>query len=274
VIHRDPIEPQNDPSWERWRVRARAATHALVTNPPDPIVINDDLYKEGRDAILKLFFGKCAYCESQITADQWRGDVDHFRPKKRVTDENGEVVRVGQNPHPGYFWLAYEWTNLLPACASCNRPGTDSDGSRGGKWDRFPIEGTRAVRPGDSLSSEDALLIDPYMDEPSDHLAFDPATGLVAGKTKKGTRTIEILKLNREGLLGLRKRIAKGAGDDYRECVNALMRGDQEEFVSRRDAYVAHEEGAVPYSAFGREAIRQIRERLCAADLIRVDDGQ
>jgi uncharacterized protein (TIGR02646 family) len=257
VIHVDPIEPAGD-EWQAWRARADAATSLLETDPPPAEVqIDADLYKGGRDAILRLFHGKCAYCESQLTADQHKGDVDHFRPKKRVTDEHGNPI-----DHPGYFWLAYKWTNLLPACAACNRPGTDLDGSKGGKWDKFPVGGQRAKRFNDPLPPEDPWLIDPYHDDPAEHLIFDHITGFIAGKTPKGQRTIDILNLNREDLAAMRKRFAKSAGDDYREYIAALLRCDAEEAAERKQACSGFQSGEAPYSAFGREAIRQMRERL------------
>ncbi|WP_314961798.1 hypothetical protein [Bradyrhizobium cosmicum] len=57
----------------------------------------------------ELFHGKCAYCES-LYASQAPVDVEHYRPKGRVKDEHA---------HPGYWWLASEWTNLLPASITC-----------------------------------------------------------------------------------------------------------------------------------------------------------
>jgi 5-methylcytosine-specific restriction endonuclease McrA len=90
------------------------------------------------------FYGKCAYCEAPIR-DYQPGDVEHFRPKAGVSDENGQAVflfdeegqvQVGADgkpvEHPGYYWLAYEWTNLLPACAKCNQTGV-RQGRRVGK---------------------------------------------------------------------------------------------------------------------------------------------
>jgi len=61
-----------------------------------------------------LFHNKCAYCERI----EYKPDVEHYRPKKKVTGSQ-------RNNH-GYFWLCYEWTNLLPACRDCN--------SGNGKW--------------------------------------------------------------------------------------------------------------------------------------------
>ncbi|HEY4108664.1 HNH endonuclease [Puia sp.] len=84
--------------------------------------------KSVRKALGKMFHGKCAYCESQITAI-YSGDIEHFRPKGR-----------------GYYWLAADWENLLFACPFCNQTHTHEmagDGSTRevvmGKLDQFPL---------------------------------------------------------------------------------------------------------------------------------------
>src|SRR5713101_4807105 len=52
-------------------------------------------HAEVRKALERLFYDKCAYCESKMTATaDW--DVDHFRPKGRVAE---------CEDHPGYYWL-------------------------------------------------------------------------------------------------------------------------------------------------------------------------
>lgn len=133
----------------------------------------------------ELFHGKCAYCES-LYASQAPVDVEHYRPKGRVKDEHA---------HPGYWWLASEWTNLLPSCLDCNRrrkqavPTISADlsvlyaGMMTGKQDSFPVLGTRATGEPDDLVGERALLLDPTRDDPDEHLAFwlvgDRAAGLV-----------------------------------------------------------------------------------------------
>lgn len=69
------------------------------------------LYKHAtvKAALDKLFHGKCAYCESMISATQPM-DVEHFYPKKH--QENGEFP---------FLELAARWENLLPSCIDCNR---------------------------------------------------------------------------------------------------------------------------------------------------------
>ncbi len=77
-------------------------------------------YKEDdvKLALDKLFHGKCAYCESVYAGTQPM-DVEHWRPKGEIARiESGKRIKVRK---PGYYWLAAEWTNLLPSCIDCNR---------------------------------------------------------------------------------------------------------------------------------------------------------
>jgi len=101
-----------------------------------------------KDFLLKnIFNNKCAYCETNIKLARQFGDADHFRPKARVNYKTNpepeckkyklayaidyRVTPSGEIKHPGYFWLAFNWKNLLPACIKCN--------SGQGKKNQFPI---------------------------------------------------------------------------------------------------------------------------------------
>jgi uncharacterized protein (TIGR02646 family) len=61
-----------------------------------------------RAALRPLAHGKCAYCESTlgVTTDL---EIEHYVAKSRELD------------------LAFEWTNLLPACRMCNSAKGDTD---------------------------------------------------------------------------------------------------------------------------------------------------
>jgi uncharacterized protein (TIGR02646 family) len=140
----------------------------------------------------ELFHGKCAYCESYY-GSQAPVDVEHYRPKGRVEDAIG---------HQGYWWLAAEWTNLLPSCIDCNRrrkqrtPVLSSDldvlyrEMKTGKQDAFPVGGVRADSEGADLGAEKALLLDPTKDDPQAHLAFwleeGRKAGLIYPRTSQG----------------------------------------------------------------------------------------
>jgi hypothetical protein len=109
-----------------------------------------------------LFHGKCAYCETSLASQQ--GDVEHFRPKGRADDEQDKPMIVlsptGANEKQrGYYWLAYERTNLIPCYQICNQPSTITDGRRIGKRGRFPIQGTR-------VAIDDVLSVISSMERP------------------------------------------------------------------------------------------------------------
>jgi hypothetical protein len=79
---------------------------------PKPTIYAHETVK---NALLKLQHGKCAFCECKVTHQQY-GDVEHFRPKKGYKQKDGDPLG-----RPGYYWLAYEWTNLLVSCQICNQ---------------------------------------------------------------------------------------------------------------------------------------------------------
>ena len=128
MIKLELVELDSD-DWKTWRQECQSERDAVierVRNGEDAQLSN--LYKDLRmQAVYKddgpPFYGKCAYCEGQIHNS---GDIDHYRPRRAVEDEDGNRVMVNSNgeervPHPGYYWLAYEWSNLLYACSDCNR---------------------------------------------------------------------------------------------------------------------------------------------------------
>ena len=59
--------------------------------------------------LFELYRYKCAYCEGNFQHSEAALEIDHYRPKSKVTGTD----------HVGYYWLAYEWSNLLPACKTC-----------------------------------------------------------------------------------------------------------------------------------------------------------
>ena len=72
---------------------------------------------------------KCWYSESlNPTSDK---NVDHFRPKRRVEEDQ---------THEGYWWLAFTARNFRFASQWCNqRRVDDAHGTSGGKSDHFPL---------------------------------------------------------------------------------------------------------------------------------------
>ena len=189
-----------------WRKKADTATKQALKDKDkheaDRNIYAADVVKR---ALEKLFHFKCAYCERSIRDEDW--DVEHFRPKGRVAE---------RPDHPGYYWLAYDWANLFPACTHCNQlrrdQGTWDDpetGPSGGKLDHFPIadEANRILAPGNhNYEQEGPLLLNPCRDQPEDCLTYTADGGIVAlAENPKGLASIRIYHLGRKRLRDLRK---------------------------------------------------------------------
>jgi uncharacterized protein (TIGR02646 family) len=137
---------------------------------------------------------KCCYCEGIFTAHA-SGDVEHFRPKACFQQRRKEPAE-----YPGYYWLAYAWSNLYYACELCNRV-----------WKRnlFPLaDPSTRQRHRNDPSREVPEILDPGgTDDPRDHIRFEGPTP--EGITALGRSTICALGLDRDGLMKERLRHLK-----------------------------------------------------------------
>lgn len=155
------------------------------------------------EALVDLYKDKCAACERDRGIEL---QVDHFRPYK--ARDNKTDTQYNQ---PGYYWLTYAWSNLIPLCSTCNRK----------KSNKFPLS-TTGIRIDSHLNTqkrsrflpndinwlnliEVPLIIKPETDQNTgSHFEFDK-NGKMIGRTNFGIETIKIYQLNRRELK--RKRI-------------------------------------------------------------------
>jgi hypothetical protein len=110
--------------------------------------------------------GRCWYTECLSAGAP--NDIDHFRPKQAVANT--------QPRHPGYYWLALNWTNFRFSCQRVNRRERDpSTGTVGGKGAHFPLldPSRRAYSPQDPIEAEEPLLLDPLVATDVAMLSFD-----------------------------------------------------------------------------------------------------
>lgn len=254
--------PAADTDWNDWIGKARALVKKMLDDEANRPPIDDDLYKRQRDRFLQATNGKCAYCEEKVVPGQRHGDVEHYRPKGAVRDNDGKVVKIerdGQKmKHPGYYWLAYDYTNLLPSCLACNRRAKDTvSGRNTGKSDWFPtLDGKWATRP-EEVATEQPALLNPWFDDPSEHLLFDTESGRVIGITPRGEVTVELLGLNRAELPGERLKACEAATSAY-----ALLAGDAARAYEGNDRVIRDAvSGVTEYAAFCRAAIREAMRR-------------
>jgi uncharacterized protein (TIGR02646 family) len=148
---------------------------------------NRDFDREIKPILHEKSHGKCAYCETKIPSPEY-GTINRFRPHNGVRDNKEYFKDL-------YWWLCYDWDNLIYSCKDCNQY----------KANYFPIAGERALSPKAQLDSEKKLLINPYADDPENHLHFS-MDGTILSNTEDGKVTIQLLKLNRENLLFRRQK--------------------------------------------------------------------
>lgn len=153
------------------------------------IYAHDDV----KEALRLSHHGKCCYCESHIEHVGW-SNVEHWRPKGAVRQaEDSDLLR------PGYYWLAYEWSNLLLSCQKCNT---------GFKKDLFPLAnpGERARSHKDAVEKEEPLLLNLGDEDPAEFIEFRGEIAHARQGNVRADTTIRVLGLNERAPLEEKRR--------------------------------------------------------------------
>lgn len=190
-IHK-PADPP-DILVRRGKPKRRGMSAAVTRNPADYLSgartfeFESAIYgaKSVKTALKKAQHGKCAFCESKVAHVAY-GDVEHFRPKKGyMRDADSDLER------PGYYWLAYEWDNLLFSCQICNQRE---------KRNLFPLadENNRARTHKDDFREESPMFIHPGEEDPSPHVTFKEEVIVPVNGSPRGMATINGLGLDRD----------------------------------------------------------------------------
>ena len=121
------------------------------------------IWSEVKRVYMELQHYKCAYCERPLAKGQHANidyDVEHFRPKSRVTPwpdpETAKRLRIRYKVKvgspKGYPLLAHEPLNYAVTCKVCNTPL---------KSDHFPIDGEPSKAGADiaKLDAEEKPLL-------------------------------------------------------------------------------------------------------------------
>ena len=165
-------------------------------------------HKDIKDALMTLYHGKCAYCETYDPSPH----VEHYRPKRG-----------------GYYWLAYSWDNLILSCSQCNTK----------KGNQFPINGQKVsfhntpeemaqinTLSEDYDKKEQPLLLMPERmpDEIFNIWEFRQDGSIVLNNDRIRISR-DVCDLDREELCKMRKKI----WDDLVKCITdcvAMAKGD------------------------------------------------
>ncbi len=162
-----------------WELDLLTERRSVLRDEKEKIKFLSGRWKGAKVNLIAETLGKCAYCEVNFTTVAY-GDVEHYRPKSV------------------YWWLAYAYLNYLPSCQLCNqkfkkaefpipvdrlrpptvrRNSTDAHlGRLSGSLSPDPLDDAAGMAMADFLSlhaGERPLSLDPYVDEPSDFLAYE-----------------------------------------------------------------------------------------------------
>jgi len=155
--------------------------------------LNPNIYRLAKEKLNESHFSKCCYCELIVKLPDHL-HVEHFRPARGVTKEIGDKHLL----YPGYYWLAYNWKNLLLSCGECNSHY---------KKNLFPLDDeskrARSHHDDHKIDEESPVLVNPSLEDPRQHIIFDYETPL--HKTERGRLTIKILGLRSGQLFERRK---------------------------------------------------------------------
>ena len=181
--------------------------------------------------------GKCCYCERKRD-ERRESDVEHFRPKAEVE---------GAKNHQGYWWLAYNWENLLIACKKCNQDYKKS---------KFPLrdESKRVCGENSNLGKEEPILINPLEEDPEEFIEYNFCMKNMVkavGKCERGRRTVnELTGINDMEVM---KERAKKIRLCYRLCALFLDKGESDELRAEAERCLReYISSSSPFSGFAR----------------------
>lgn len=237
------------------KLREKGQEDLIRLRGMDPVSLKNRDFKrtiygppEVKTVLWQMQHGKCCFCEQELESQH--SDVEHFRPK-------AEAKRDGGVKDTGYWWLAYHFENLYFGCRVCN----------GNKGSHFPLApGARALvaEEDPAAVSEDALLLDPGIDDPERHLTYVwiPHRGYEIAPlngSEQGKKTKEILQLDRDDLSANRRKY-------YEKVLQPLLvrfataerLGDQQALAEIREDARKLTAPDTRYSLLARVALRAI----------------
>lgn len=128
-----------------------------------------------RNGLWAVGNAKCWYSEASL--QEVEGQVEHYRPKKRVAGVQ----------NTGYWWRAFDWRNLRLAHPTVNRRVTDYlTGKLAGKGGYFPLRNEdRRASNGAEEVHEEPVLLDPTVFTDTLLICFSPESGAPRPRVRK-----------------------------------------------------------------------------------------
>ncbi len=158
--------------------------------------------------LLEIHYNKCAFCEAGISIEESTAFLTHYRSPEL------------------YYWLIYEWTNLLPVCEEC-KLYEDSQFPIMNKHKRVksPPENRMLWRADSDIHlAEEPLIINPELDVPEKYLAIDRDGNFQPIKRNlRAASTITAYKINMGSSAVARHRIIRQITQKLYESATQLL---------------------------------------------------
>jgi hypothetical protein len=212
-----------------------------------------------RSALWAVGNMKCWYSEASL--QEGEGHVEHYRPKKRLSGAG----------HDGYWWRAFDWTNLRLAHPTVNLRKTDYlTGKRVGKGSYFPLrdEACRAQNLAEEVN-EEPVLLDPVIPTDTRLICFSEESGAPCPRYRKdqnewyyrrAEESIDYYHLN-EGTWNARRADLMAAMRklcDQLESLAVQNPRDEIAYNQKIDEIVTY---ITPFAEFSTACLQVVRER-------------
>lgn len=177
-------------------------------------------HRSVREALAVAQHGKCCFCERKIED----ADVEHFRPKSAFRQARNAPLE-----QPGYYWLAYTWSNLYLACRPCNQRNKQS---------LFPLldpdARVRSHHDAERLEQELPMFIDPGCENPEQRIGFRDGEPYPIDDDARARATIQALELGRTFLMEQRSAWFQMLDLLFRELTEGELREDIASLLAAR----------------------------------------
>jgi len=191
-------------------------------------------------ALIQAQYNKCCFSEAKFNGDY--SDVEHFRPKGRI-----DSWPDGKPSYPGYYWLAYDWSNLF----LCKKRVNTSE-----KRNFFPLddESTRN-KFHFSNNNEKTLLIDISNEDPRKHIRFEKSQPVPL--SERGRFNIKFFNLRHPEFVDAR-RIKFELLKTIKDLVDkGLAEGkDADHFKSQIELLGSHALPSAEFSSMARDLLK------------------
>jgi uncharacterized protein (TIGR02646 family) len=226
-----------------WLEKAKQLLQQLQSAPDAParneiIDGNSSVWGDLKPWLLSLSHGKCWFSEAKDCFSHQ--DVEHYRPKKGAKDADGAI-------HDGYWWLAFDWSNLR----ICGNAGNRKKGTF------FPLRpGCTRIAPFGDVRHEDPQLLDPVDQDDPLLLSFNlegraiPAAHITDDWEKERVKySVERYNLDFAQLMDKRKTV-------WGECWNRI-----EEYLKELKIYHADKTNMIARDRY-KQALKSVRELM------------